>query len=210
MAVTAVNYMEVPEGISATLLVFGVIPSFGALGDPKLPKYATRSSALQKATTIATEFNAKKAVHNVLANSSVPDIMEIERLKTLPPGSSIRAYREKEGWIQCKLLRVRGHQVEFLLPSGRKSSATIAAVRAMNAETNSLPINLLSVMPQFKSPCCRVDNFIGLFLLLLQQASKAGCGTRTRRSRILAYICILMILHLEIQGQATLAAIILI
>jgi hypothetical protein len=45
-----------------------------------------------------------------------------------------------------------------------------------------------------------------LVLLLLQQASKEGCGTRTGRSRIFAHICILMILHLEIQGQATLAA----
>jgi hypothetical protein len=61
-------------------------------------------------------------------------------------------------------------------------------------------------MPQFKIPCCRVEDVIGLFLLLLQQASKEGCGTRTGRSRIFAHICTLMIIHLEIQGQATLAA----
>jgi hypothetical protein len=149
MALRAVNYMVGPDGISATLLVFGVIPSLGAFGDPQLPTYATRSNALQKATNIATEFNAKKAVHTALANRCAPDIMEIELLKTLPPGSSKRVYREKEGWLQCKLLRVHGHQVEFLLPSGRQSSTTIAAVRAMNAEskTNSLPITLLTSKP---------------------------------------------------------------
>jgi hypothetical protein len=144
MALRAVNDMAGPDGISATLLVFGVIPSSGALGDPQRPTYATRSSALQNATKIATEFNAKKSVHTALSNRSAPDIMEIERLKTLPPGSSIRVYREKEGWIQCKLLRVHGHPVEFLLPSGRQSSATIAEVRAMNADTNSRPITLLT------------------------------------------------------------------
>jgi hypothetical protein len=79
-----------------------------------------------------------------LSNRSASDIMEIERLKALPPGSSIRGCREKGGWIQCKLVRVHGHQVEFLLPSGRQSSSTIAAVRAMNAATNSLPITLLT------------------------------------------------------------------
>jgi hypothetical protein len=47
MALRAVNDMESPDGISATLLVFGVIPSLGALGDPQLPTYATRSSVLQ-------------------------------------------------------------------------------------------------------------------------------------------------------------------
>lgn len=138
MAIRAVNDMAGPDGISATLLVFGVVPRLGILGDPGTLSYARRGAALREATKIASEFDAKQAIRTALRHRSAPSMTEIESLRRLTPGSDIRVYREQGGWTPCKLIKVNGNCVEYFLPSGRASSATIASVRSLSDETTQL------------------------------------------------------------------------
>jgi hypothetical protein len=116
MAVRAVNDVAGPDGISATLLLFGVVLRLGVLGLQHSATYAKRAAALREATKIASEFNAKKAIQTALGQRSCTDMVQIELLRALRPGSSIRVYREKQGWVPCQLVKVSGNSVEYLLP----------------------------------------------------------------------------------------------
>jgi hypothetical protein len=72
MTLRAVIDAAEPDGICATLLVYGVIPNLGALGEPDSPTYAKRAAALKTATKIASEFSEKKAIQRALSQRSAP------------------------------------------------------------------------------------------------------------------------------------------
>lgn len=114
-------------GVSPTTLVFGVYP--------KIPGGGARGSMMQRAnviracTEMITKLKARRVVKDAMKIRHTPSALEIEKVRRLPPGNMVLVYREGHGWTEYTLVRVRGNEVDVVLPSGKVSTFPVTVVR---------------------------------------------------------------------------------
>lgn len=117
MAVKAVNDSSGPDGLVPTLLVFGAYPRISK-DSPPTASQQQRAAAAAKAMAALRKMRAARDVQNALRARNGPDT-EPTLPKSLPLGSEVLVYREKEKWTgPYKVLAVSDTVVTVELDNG--------------------------------------------------------------------------------------------
>ncbi|KAF4470944.1 Ribonuclease H, partial [Fusarium albosuccineum] len=136
MAVKAVNDTSGPDGLVPTLLVFGAYPRI-TRDSPPTASQQQRAAAAAKAMTELRKARAARDVSNALNTRNGPDT-EPTLPKTLPLGSEVLVYREKEKWDgPFKVLAVDDTEVTVELDHGPASFRS-TAVKPYNRDPNGV------------------------------------------------------------------------
>lgn len=73
--------------------------------------------------------NAQRLIRDSSCYRNSPSILEIEKVRQLPPGTDVLVYREKIEWMPYTLVLVHGNSVDIILPSGKISRFSINMVK---------------------------------------------------------------------------------
>lgn len=128
MAFRAIN--DAPNsdtGISPTTLVFGVYPKIhgGGLRGTMLQ----RASIIRDCTNNVTKMKARRTLRDAVMLRNTASCLEMQKVSQLPPGHNVLVFRENEGWKRYTMVRVRDHEVDVVLSSGRISTFGLNCVR---------------------------------------------------------------------------------
>lgn len=111
------------SGISPTTLVYGLYPKIPGAG-PR-GSMAERANIIRECTKLVLRMKAKRIVNESKKIRNSPSMNEIEKVRTLPPGSEVLVYREELGWKKYPFVRTIGNSVDVVLPSRKISTFPI-------------------------------------------------------------------------------------
>ncbi len=76
----------------------------------------------------------RRVLRDSIPKYHAPNMKEIEKVRRLPPGSDVLAYREKSAWQGYKLSSVEDSTVNVILPSRKISTFGMNCVRQLNED----------------------------------------------------------------------------
>lgn len=115
MAVKAVNDTAGPDGLTPTLLVFGMYPRM-IDGDPPHPSIADRAKTVKRTMSEVAKKLASIDVGEALRHRNGP---RIDQTLDIPIGSQVLVWRERDRWTgPHQLLSIDGHTCHVQLPHG--------------------------------------------------------------------------------------------
>ncbi|KAI1007325.1 hypothetical protein K3495_g906 [Podosphaera aphanis] len=139
MAVKAINDTAGPDGITPTLLVFGMYPKITEAHESNLPIIA-RVKAIQKASANISAFRSNKLINSAINETSGPDTTP---LHNLPLGSKVWVWREPgKSTGPYPLLKINNEDCTVQLSSGPTKFRSTSCKPFYNSNQNE--INIIS------------------------------------------------------------------
>ncbi len=96
---------------------------------------AASAYVICESTMLVMKMKAKHFLRNPKRGRNVTNVLRMEKVRKLAPGSEVLVYIKIDGWKEYPLVRVTGNEVDVILPKCRISSSSISVVKPYYVDT---------------------------------------------------------------------------